>query len=460
MKLNFLKKLITIMVGCMVMAKLPTFSFDTEFRYMVPAAEKPVVNPLKGFAPWISSEETKVPVSMVFVRMKWSEIEPEEGVYCFQQFEEKNHMKEWREKGVRFLIRLVCDTPSEESHMDIPQWLYEKTYGDGDWYDSSYGKGYSPNYANPVFIEAHEKLLRAFADYYGDDLQLGFVQLGSLGHWGEWHVNSDAGIRQFPKGTVYNKYVQAYLDVFPASKLLVRRPLNIAGEAGMGLYNDSFGKVSAHRTWLSWIAEGYFSDQSEEQLFGMPDFWQTAPSGGELATSYDEVYFFSEGFEATMELLKESHTTFLGPRSGAYVEDESCKENVLTMSRELGYCFQLSEVVLRKAWWNPKYMLQIDIENIGVAPFYENWPLEVFIFNEEGELVLTREQDINLPSLLPGKHRIRIIIEGLDGLAAGKYKIAAGIRDPLTGKPGVAFANVKNTETDNLYKVMEFTIKK
>ena len=63
------------------------------------------------------------------------------------------------EQGIRFIIRIVCDYPGRETHMDIPRWLYEKTYEDGDWYDISYGKGYAPNYSNPVFIQQNSTRL-------------------------------------------------------------------------------------------------------------------------------------------------------------------------------------------------------------------------------------------------------------------------------------------------------------
>lgn len=437
--------------------KMPLYSFDKVVRYVIPAAEKPTENPLKGWAPWISEEDVNYPVSLIFVRMHWREIEPEEGVYCFEELEKKLHMDFWRTKGVRFILRIVCDTPGRESHMDIPQWLYEKTYGDGTWYDCSYGKGYSPNYSNPVMIEEHRELLHALGEYYAGDLQLGFVELGSLGHWGEWHVNSSAGIPGFPKAEIYNQYVEAYLDVFPSSKLLLRRPVAIAGERGLGLYNDSFG-VTSHEEWLSWIANGYVSGQSQEEIAGMPEFWKVAPSGGEFATTYEEAYYVSEGYEETLAYIKNSHTTFLGPRSGAGVEDAELAEAVRNMNAELGYCFRLKEATWTKKVWFPNYLLKLQIENLGVAPFYENWPMLVQIRNEEGQIVFSEEYEVSPEKWLPGESTVKILMKDLT-LVTGTYTIEAGMVDPLTGRPGIAFANESVGETEFLYKVMEFTIR-
>lgn len=458
MKLNYLKLIAGLVVSSMILTKLPVFFSETKYEFHVAEAEKPSLNPLKGWAPWADDKEYNYPVSLVFVRMHWSEIEPEEGQYCFEELEKKLHMDFWRERNVRFIIRIVCDTPDEEKHMDIPQWLYEKTYGDGTWYDGSYGKGYSPNYANPTFIEEHRQLIDAFADYYVDDPYLAYVQLGSLGHWGEWHVNVKFGIPQFPKSTVYNQYIQAYLDVFPASKLMMRRPVDLAGDNGMGLFNDSFGEIESHDDWLSWIADGYVSSQSKEELSGMPDFWQAAPSGGEFAASEEVNFYFSDGFEDTMQYIRESHTTFIGPKCGADITKKSLRDEILAMSSEMGYCFQLSDAVLRKAWWNPRYYLKVDFNNIGIAPFYENWPLVLRILQENGDCVFEKEYDINLPSYLPGEHQLKLFLEEME-LDAGNYSIAIGLVDPITGEPGVAFANESNTGVEYLYKIMEFTLK-
>ena len=456
MKLNKFVILCT-MIGSILLMKLPMFSSNQIVRYTVPAAELPTVNPLKGWAPWVSEEEPVYPVSLIFVRIHWNEIEPEEGQYRFAELEKELHMDIWREKGVRFIIRIVCDTPDDEKHMDIPEWLYEKTYGDGIWYDSSYGKGYSPNYSNPTFIEEHRELIAAFGAYYAEDPQLGFVELGSLGHWGEWHVNSEAGIPQFPKAAVYNQYVQAYLDVFPAAKLLVRRPLTIAAEQGIGLYNDSFG-VKSHEEWLEWINEGYVSSQSQETIGAMPEFWKVAPSGGEFATSQEEAYYFSKKFESTMEYIARSHTTFIGPRSGARITKKSLEDEILEASAKMGYCFQLSECTWKKNVWLSEYLLTLQIENLGVAPFYENWPMLVRIKNEMQDVVYEKEYDISLPELMPGKNEVKLFVDGVS-FAPGQYVIEVEILDPLTGKAGIAFANESSSEVEYRYQVMSFTIK-
>ena len=87
----------------------------------------------------------------------------------------------WKSKGKKVVFRFLCDLPGREAHLDIPDWLYEKT-GDGTVYDCEYGKGYSPDYTNPLFVEYHKKAIEALGQEYGQDTFICYVQFGSLGH--------------------------------------------------------------------------------------------------------------------------------------------------------------------------------------------------------------------------------------------------------------------------------------
>ena len=133
---------------------------DSEIREYT-ASDAVLYNPLMGFAPEADYEEAVGEHTLVYLEVLWKEIEPEEGAYDFTSLEERNLLSRWREEGKHVVLRFICDKPSEEVHMDIPQWLYDKT-GDGTFYayDETH-QGYSPDYNNPVFIEAHRKVIAA-----------------------------------------------------------------------------------------------------------------------------------------------------------------------------------------------------------------------------------------------------------------------------------------------------------
>lgn len=83
------------------------------------------------------------------------------------------------------------DIPGDRAHADLPAWLMEKTQGRA--YSCEYGQGYCPDYTDETLIQAHERVIQALAQRYDGDPFVAYVELGSLGHWGEWHVHEDAG---------------------------------------------------------------------------------------------------------------------------------------------------------------------------------------------------------------------------------------------------------------------------
>lgn len=423
------------------------------------ASDDVLYNPLTGFAPEADDPDAVGEHTLVYIEVLWKDIEPEEGVYDFTLLEEKNNLEQWRQEGKHAVLRFMCDKPSEEEHMDIPQWLYEKT-GDGSFYayDESH-KGYSPDYSNPVFIAAHEKAIEVLGEALGRDTFVSYVELGSLGHWGEWHVNYDEGIVRIPKEAVREQYVTPYLTAFPQAKMLMRRPFNTAAKYGFGLYDDTAGHPESTADWLDWIENGgdYSQAQETDALTPMPDAWQTAPIGGELNSDLTMQYMLTDGLQTTLQLLQASHTTFLGPncptgrseRSG-----EGCEEGIAAVHNTLGYRLRIAEAVYYPANGEEPPACRLEWANDGIAPMYWDWPVYLYILDAAGQVTGRYPVDLETTSLLPGK-TYETLTE-LDGAALGEgASLCLGIEDPMTGRPAVSFG--MQTETvDGMARLFAF----
>ena len=84
-------------------------------------------NPLMGYVPSAWYNEVSEDISLLYMDITWAELEPEEGVYNWASIDEENQISRWRKEGKHLVLRFVCDIPSDEEHMDIPEWLYEKS---------------------------------------------------------------------------------------------------------------------------------------------------------------------------------------------------------------------------------------------------------------------------------------------------------------------------------------------
>ena len=393
-----------------------------------------------GYAPMIDTAEAG-DAALRYLELTWREAEPEEGVYAWEAISEKYDFASLREQGIHLVLRFVCDVPGQETHLDIPDWLYAQTK-DGSWYDTDYGKGYSPNYANVVFRAAHHRVLYALAEFLGTDGFASYVELGSLGHWGEWHIKSEDGLVSMPDETIRDEYAADYLAAFPTAKLLMRRPFRAAKQYGMGLYNDMAGHARDTEEWLQWIREGgdYAQAEEEDALSSMPDFWKTAPSGGELTSSVSMEELLQTNLDETVQLLRDSHTTFLGPK----IADEAYPEGYEAVLHQMGYRIRILEAELGEAG-EQESSIRLTWENDGVAPFYGDWPVYVYVEDGNGETVEKEPVTMQLPALLPGVQMVTdtaLATKDLPELAGneGIYQIWIGAEDPMTGRPAVRLA--------------------
>lgn len=396
-------------------------------------------NPLMGYAPSAWYNEVSEDISLLYMDITWAELEPEEGVYNWASIDEENQISRWRKEGKHLVLRFVCDIPSDEEHMDIPEWLYEKSGKAGKWYDGEYGKGFAPDYNNPTIISCHEQAVKALGEHFGQDGLISYVELGSLGHWGEWHVNYSEGIQRIPREAVRDKYILPWTEAFPDAMILMRRPFASAEKYGFGLYNDMTGQPEATQSWLGWINNGGEYDQTGEKnvIVPMNDFWKTAPSGGEFTSSLSMEEMLDTNLSGTVEMLREAHTTFLGPK----IPDENYVDGYKEVLKNMGYRLWISMAELKNTAKGSR--LKLTWENSGVAPMYKEWPVYVYIEDESGKLVEKSRISIKISSLLPGEKEVTLTAletERLNSLLEKGYRLSVGIEDPMTEFPCVRFA--------------------
>lgn len=396
-------------------------------------------NPLMGYVPSAWYNEVSEDISLLYMDITWAELEPEEGVYNWASIDEENQISRWRKEGKHLVLRFVCDIPSDEEHMDIPEWLYEKSGKAGKWYDGEYGKGFAPDYNSPTIISCHKKAVRAIGEHFRQDGLISYVELGSLGHWGEWHVNYSEGIQRIPREAVRDKYILPWTEAFPDAMILMRRPFAAAEKYGFGLYNDMTGQPEATQSWFDWINNGGEYDQTGEKnvIVPMKDFWKTAPSGGEFTSSLSMEEMLDTNLSGTVEMIREAHTTFLGPK----IPDENYVDGYKEVLKNMGYRLWISMAELKNTAKGSR--LKLTWENSGVAPMYKEWPVYVYIEDESGKLVEKNRISIKISSLLPGEKATTLTAletERLNSLLEKGYRLSVGIEDPMTELPCVRFA--------------------
>ena len=300
------------------------------------------------------------------------------------------------------MLRFVCDIPDDEAHIDIPEWLYGKT-GDGYHYDTEYGKGYSPNYENDVFIAAHENALRRLSEYCESDNFVSFVELGSLGHWGEWHATDDDGHSLMPEPWVCEEYMLQYAGSFKRAKLLMRRSYELAVENGIGFYNDMLGNGKETAFWLDWLKDGGTQSTSGEDLLlvSAEGPGMLVPVGGEFTSSVPMEEIFGSAFGDTLAAISDSHMTFLGPKTPD-LTDEDLEVERNSVLRRMGYRIYISMLQTQYDFTDQTVKMDFTWKNAGNAGFFFQWPVMVYIYDGDKELVFWESLELDLRELNGG----------------------------------------------------------
>lgn len=431
-------------------------------------------NPFMGWAAWAKSNSHpdgtpyEQQHSLVYAGITWRELEPEKGVFDWAGVEAKYQFDFWASQGKRINLRIVLDTPTSEEHMDIPDWLYNELAAAGSpgtpYRSSEVRSGFSPNYESPILIAEHERLINAIAARYDNDPRFAHVQLGSLGHWGEWHT-WPAGTGIFPKLGISDQYVQHYINAFKNVPLGMRKPFPIAKDNSFGLFNDVFGIKASTDEFVGWTKNGWtgigeFVDdpsQAAEKLAAsaMPDYWKTNYSGGEFANGDPESWLTDDTVMESLRQMRESHTSWLGPASPARTPyGTEIQSNIDAMQRLMGY-----RLVVEAVKNSPTVQAgsELTVESIwnnkGVAPFYQDWNIEYSLRNALGEVVYKyQDTATDLIDLLPGRHNMSAALQLPATLKTGTYQLEAAIIDPSTGKPGVKLA-IGGEQGDGRYKI-------
>ena len=410
-----------------------------------------------GLAPWARNETTlQMKTNLVYIDLSWAEWEPREGVFDEQAFEAKNHIDEYKKQGRKAVFRFYMDYPSEKSHMDIPQWLYTKIKQDGTWYDTSYGKGFSPNYNNEVLISYHKKAIEALAERYGNDDFFIYIELGSIGHWGEWHVNHEEGVKTLPDYETRKKYIEPYAENFKDAKLLMRYSVPESTDYNCGLYNDMAGDRNETEYWLEGMkGQDVWEQSPEEKLVNNLETWKVSPIGGEFASSYSNSYFLKGHLDVTLLLLKKSHQSFIGPRiiiDEKNTEDYSKEMNQIL--KTLGHRIYAKKVTIKQVK-QQELEISADITNSGIAPIYEDTQLALSVYDMNGNLITKSiSSDFDARTILPEEVKNANVTIDTSALQEQNYYLCMSFEDKETGKPTVELP--MEQFKDRVYKIGQF----
>jgi hypothetical protein len=125
--------------------------------------------------------------SILYLRLPWSIMEPEEGKYAWQSNPNYRQLIQGaRDRGLQLAFRVV--TNSRDSGVsNSPRFVRDA--GAGGYMEQGQQKQplWTPSVMDPIFRAKLEAFVSAFAKEYDDPQRVAFIDGGGLGWWGEMH---------------------------------------------------------------------------------------------------------------------------------------------------------------------------------------------------------------------------------------------------------------------------------
>jgi hypothetical protein len=388
----------------------------------------PLNNPLKGWAAYAEPDESySLPVTMTFVYVSWRQLESTKGKYAFADWEDRV----WNvgsAKNKHIVFRLFLDYPNQST--GLPQWLIDGGLKLRPYDTKEVGKGRATDYDDPRVVGGLEKLIAAMGKRYDKNPRVAFIQMGTLGFWGEWHTWPRESF--FAKPATQKRIVDAYRRAFPNKKVMARYPAGYIGkQAWLGFHDDYFPEDTEGGP-DSWIEKMLAS--------GRQDNWKTSVYGGEMIPRAAN-RLLGKDWQMTWDRLQSARFTFIGPYGPPLevLSDEALARSE-KMVRKMGYEFRWksadapSEVVAGDA-----ISIKLEGVNQGVAPFYYPWPLEFALLDSNGVVAALERTKVDIRKWQPGDFAVSASIRA--DVSPGEYRLAVGIRDPWKDAPAIRFAN-------------------
>jgi len=151
-----------------------------------------LVNPGMGFTTqsFIDGDVPGYPQSTIaYYRWYWDELEPEEGKFNWVMVD--SVLAKARKHGQRLATRIM----PANGRPRIPDW-YRETGAKGWDFIAEINQltgqttlSWMPDHEDPLFEKYMGRMVKEFARRYDGHPDIDHIDIGSYGHWGEWHLS-------------------------------------------------------------------------------------------------------------------------------------------------------------------------------------------------------------------------------------------------------------------------------
>lgn len=398
----------------------------------------------------------------LYLRLAWAYLEPEEGKFDWLYIDDI--VKKYVPLGYGISFRISCKETGGKPN-SVPEEVNGVFYATPSWVEKAGAKGvvptkygsksWTPDWDDSVFLEKLDNFHRAFAARYDGKPWVRYIDVGSIGEWGEGHTNNSTRIP--PSVEEVKANMDIYLKNYKKTQLVVTDDLlyynkgekdvktlyDYAISNGFTLRDDSpmvkYYVEKMIKTWSVSHPQFYTPLYLKKPVILESEHYPIVKRNGLWLGQNGKDTIPSVGYSGAKifrEAIKLEHATYIGFHGYAeeYLTDNP--DLAVEMLNLCGYWYFPKSVTLNKL---TNSSLDFDIEwlNKGVAPAYSVYQLKCKLTNlkKTKKPVYFNIQNSGNKNWLPDIPFTETYSAEFKVKLKGTYTLAIQLSDTRSGRP-------------------------
>ena len=398
----------------------------------------------------------------LYLRLAWSYLEPKEGIYDWHRIDEI--VAKYVPLGYKISFRITSkETGTYPGSVGqelngvqyaTPIWV-QKAGAKGIASENDGSKSWTPDWSDPVYLQKLGQFHKAFASRYDGQPWVSYIDIGSIGEWGEGHTHFSTKVP--PTVDQVKANIDIFLKNYKKSQLVCTDDLLYYGKQdadvktlyryattnGISLRDDSplvdWYLQNNLKTWS--ISHPQFYDPlylTKPIVFELQHYGMVKKDGNWLGKNGAEKiakYGYS-GAEVMRKAIETMHATYIGYHG--YAEEWLADNPDLTneLANRCGYWYFPVSASFPSIIKQSENEIAIELINKGVAPAYSEYGLVIRFESENSQ---------NSFNLLPVNSRNKEWLPGVSKIENYKF----GIPDKVQkGSYRLKFKLIEQSESD------------
>ena len=388
--------------------------------------------------PWFTKT-----VDIAYIRDDWAKLNPEEGVYKFDEYFGPLFDAWVKQAGKRVAFRFMSESMHSNTKYVSPKWIFDKGVP-----GVKHVGLYTPEQIDPVFwdsryLDVQCEFIRQLGKYLDGRPGLEFIDIGCIGEWGEMHLArwtpqqlEETGFSETKYALAYRRVIDAFADAFPHTRVF----LNVGGQNHLSI--DDYAAIRGLHFRQDGLMPAGASYDCGKWLY-KPYSRRGTVGNFEFHSGYDDMVKKGWDLGKTIDKAIAAPISYLNTNlCDLTTAPQVVRNELLRIGKRIGYRFVVTKVKYRPEFHldgkrPARVFAEATWRNDGIAPCYDSFATEWTLVDAADKPVATEVIFPEVPTTQwwqGEEHTSRCVLRVPADTKPGAYRLKVGLVLPETGQ--------------------------